>query len=55
MATLRKFFVDNHGATAVEYGLILAILSAAVVAGFGAYTGALQDVFAGLAGVFSTP
>jgi pilus assembly protein Flp/PilA len=55
MATLRKFFVDNHGATAVEYGLILAILSAAVVAGFGSFTGALQDMLAGLAAVFSAP
>lgn len=55
MATLRKFFVDNHGATAVEYGLILAILSAAVVAGLGSFTGALQDMLAGLAAVFSAP
>jgi len=55
MATLRKFFVDNHGATAVEYGLILAILSAAVVAGLGSFTGALQDMLAGLAAVFAAP
>jgi Flp pilus assembly protein, pilin Flp len=33
--TLRQFLRDASGATAIEYGLIIAVLSLAIVAGVG--------------------
>jgi pilus assembly protein Flp/PilA len=32
MTTLKKFLTDEHGATAIEYGLIAAGISIAIVA-----------------------
>ena len=32
MTTLRKFLSDEHGATAIEYGLIAAGISVAIIA-----------------------
>ena len=34
--TIRRFLRDPSGATAIEYGLIVAVLSLAIVAGVGA-------------------
>ncbi|MBS3648055.1 Flp family type IVb pilin [Pseudaminobacter sp. 19-2017] len=34
--TLRRFIADENGATAIEYGLIIAVLSLAIVGGVGA-------------------
>ncbi|WP_117196111.1 Flp family type IVb pilin [Rhizobium terrae] len=45
MRFLRSFLRDERGATAVEYGLIVAVLSLAMIAGFGQFTGALNDMF----------
>jgi pilus assembly protein Flp/PilA len=39
---LARFLKDESGATAIEYGLIIAILSLAIVSGLGS----LADVFA---------
>lgn len=36
MKILRKFFADKKGATAIEYGLIAALIAVAGVAAFGA-------------------
>jgi pilus assembly protein Flp/PilA len=38
---LRRFFRNQSGATAVEYGLIVAVLSLAIVGGVGQAAGAL--------------
>jgi pilus assembly protein Flp/PilA len=35
MKTFRKLFVDSKGATAIEYGLIAALIAVAGVAAFG--------------------
>jgi pilus assembly protein Flp/PilA len=40
-----KLMSDRTGATAIEYGLIAAILSVALISGFGALSGSIQNVF----------
>jgi pilus assembly protein Flp/PilA len=40
--TLRRFIADESGATAVEYGLIVAVLSLVVVAGVGKAANSLE-------------
>lgn len=42
MRSTWRFLTDESGATAVEYGLIVAVLSLAVVAGIGQAAGALE-------------
>lgn len=44
-ALLRNFIEDETGATAVEYGLILACLSLTMIAGFGKASEALDFLF----------
>jgi pilus assembly protein Flp/PilA len=36
MTTTRRFFKDRAGTTAIEYGLIAALIAVAVISGFGA-------------------
>ena len=36
---------DRSGATAIEYGLIAALISVALIAGFGALSTSVQGVF----------
>ncbi len=45
MRILKAFLADNRGATAIEYGLIAALICGALISGLGVFTGALQDVF----------
>ncbi|MBW8788037.1 Flp family type IVb pilin [Rhizobium leguminosarum] len=45
MRILKAFLADNRGATAIEYGLIAALICGALISGLGAFTGALQGVF----------
>jgi pilus assembly protein Flp/PilA len=40
-----KFFTDDSGATAVEYGLISAIMAVALLTGFGAFSNAMSNQF----------
>lgn len=40
--TLRHFLRDPSGATAIEYGLIVAVLSLAIVAGVGSAGGKIE-------------
>ena len=47
MTLLRQFLQDEQGATAIEYGLIVAVLSLAIVGGFGKASSSLQELFAG--------
>jgi pilus assembly protein Flp/PilA len=42
---LEKFFSDDSGATAVEYGLISAIMAVALLSGFGAFSNAMSNQF----------
>lgn len=41
---LRRFLADERGATAIEYGLLIAILSLAVIAAYGNLQGVLISV-----------
>lgn len=40
----RRFHADETGATAIEYGLIVAVLSLAMIAGFAQFGNALEDM-----------
>jgi pilus assembly protein Flp/PilA len=42
---LQQFIEDETGATAIEYGLIVAVLSLAIVAGVGQAANAIQWLF----------
>ena len=46
MRLIRRFLADKGGATAIEYGLIIAVLSLVIVAGIGAAGDAIQSMFA---------
>jgi pilus assembly protein Flp/PilA len=42
---IRQFLKDERGATMVEYGLIIACMSLAIIVGFGSFTNALSTLF----------
>jgi pilus assembly protein Flp/PilA len=42
---LEKFFGDRAGATAIEYGLIAALVAVAIVGGLQALSGSLTGAF----------
>jgi pilus assembly protein Flp/PilA len=54
MSTIRKFLKDESGATAIEYGLIAALVSVVIIVVLGALGQNLNDTFkavnTGLAG-----
>ena len=43
--TLRNFIRDESGATAIEYGLIAALISVAAITALGALGSSLTDIF----------
>ncbi len=45
MTTFKRFFADESGATAIEYGLIAALVSVAVLAILSTLGGQLQETF----------
>lgn len=45
MKNLARFYKDESGATAIEYGLLAALISVAAIAGFNALGTSLQDLF----------
>ncbi len=46
---IKRFAKEDDGATAIEYGLIAAILSVAIVAAVSSVSGELQTTFNGVA------
>ena len=42
---LKNFFKDEHGATAIEYGLIVAVLSLAIIGGFSQAVNVIHNNF----------
>jgi pilus assembly protein Flp/PilA len=50
-----RFLKDESGATAIEYGLIAALMAAALVAGIGLITGGLNSAFTSIKGNLSNP
>ena len=49
-----RFVKDESGATAIEYGLIAALIALAIVAGAGALGNGLSDQFNNIAGQLKT-
>ncbi len=47
--TIAKLFRDESGATAIEYGLIAALISVAIIGGLTAVGGALTTTFSNVA------
>lgn len=47
----KKFVKDDSGATAVEYALIIAVLSLAIVAGINSFGNSMQAMFVDTASV----
>lgn len=45
MKTLRSFYQDETGATAIEYGLIAALVSVAAIGALSALGGSLKGIF----------
>jgi pilus assembly protein Flp/PilA len=51
---IRKFLKDESGATAIEYGLIAALISIIVITGALAVGGSLADLYEMISGKVST-
>lgn len=47
-----RFLKDQSGATAVEYGLIIAVIGLGIVIGLGSIRDGLNDIFANVATKF---
>ena len=45
VSAVKTFIADENGVTAIEYGLIAALMGAAVVAGIALVSGGLSTVF----------
>jgi pilus assembly protein Flp/PilA len=52
---LRRFFDDESGATAIEYGLIATLIAVAMIVGATALGTQLNSVFNGLSTKMATP
>jgi pilus assembly protein Flp/PilA len=50
MTMVTRFLNDESGATAIEYGLIAALISVGIIAAATALGGSLEDVFNSLSG-----
>ena len=48
--TLTKFFNDDSGATAIEYGLIAALVSVAAIGALKGMGGSLESMFTSVGG-----
>jgi pilus assembly protein Flp/PilA len=45
MQSFKRFIADESGATAIEYGLIAALIAVAIIAALTALSGNLQNTF----------
>jgi pilus assembly protein Flp/PilA len=45
MQSVKRFIADESGATAIEYGLIAALIAVAIIAALNALSGNLQNTF----------
>ena len=50
MKTIRKFFKNNKGATAIEYGLIAALIAVAAIAAMQGLGNSLNKTFDNVSG-----
>ncbi len=49
LQTLKTRFVSDEGATALEYGVLVALIALIIIAGVGLFGNALDAFFAGIA------
>ena len=54
-ASLKSYFADTDGAAAIEYGLLLALLSLAILGALTALGNATSDTFQNIADVTAVP
>ena len=54
LTQLRKFSLDESGATAIEYGLIAALVSIAALASLRSLGGSLSNMFTSVSGHISS-
>ena len=52
LTNLRKFFEEDNGATAIEYGLIASLVSVVIIAAITLVGGGLQTTFNDIAANF---
>lgn len=52
---LRKFWADEEGATAIEYGLIAALIAVVIMVGLGVLGTNLNTLFQDVAGYIADP
>jgi pilus assembly protein Flp/PilA len=50
MEKIKKFFKDEEGATAMEYGILVALIAVAIIAGVTLFGSTLSSLFTSLAG-----
>lgn len=51
---IKNFAQDESGATAIEYGLIAALMAVVIIAGIGAFGGALENKFKDIGEIIKT-
>lgn len=54
MTSLRKFLTEESGATAIEYGLIAALVSVAAIGALRSYGASLANLFGAVDGALET-
>ena len=54
MERIRRFFKEEEGVTAIEYGLIAAIVAVGIIAALGLVRGGLIGTFTSVAGEMPT-
>lgn len=54
MSIFARFMNDESGATAIEYGLIAALIAVGIIAAATTLGGSLANVFTGIAGELDT-
>jgi pilus assembly protein Flp/PilA len=55
MEKTRNFWVDESGATAVEYGIIIALIAGAIILALAALGGNLSALFNRMSGTVNAP
>lgn len=48
MFQIQKFFADENGGTAIEYAMVLGVISIASIVAWGAMGGTLEGTYSGL-------
>lgn len=52
---IRRLFTDRSGSTAIEYGLIVALISISLIGSIQLYSGEMNNMFGYVSNIVSTP